>query len=135
MGVSTSSSSLFLVACAAVFSLGYGLPLAFAPLTWARHFGWEVRRDGGPGGDHDPLTVYLGRCLGCVILSVAAVAVRAAWRPETQSVLLELLALAFGSMTVVHLVGWLQRTQPRRETLELPGYVVLTALALWLRYS
>ncbi len=63
--MSTSASSLFLVVCAAVFSLGYGLPLALAPLTWARHFGWEVRRDGG--GGPDPLTVYLGRCLGCVI--------------------------------------------------------------------
>jgi hypothetical protein len=49
----------FLVVCAAVFTLGYGLPLAFAPLAWARRFGWEVRPD--------DLTVYLGRCLGCVI--------------------------------------------------------------------
>jgi len=128
----TSASSLFLVVCAVVFSLGYGLPLTFVPLTWARHFGWEVRRDGDGG---DPLTVYLGRCLGCVILSVAAVAVRVAWLPVAQPMLLELLALAFGSMTVVHVVGWLQRTQPLRETLELPGYVVLTALALWLRYG
>jgi hypothetical protein len=131
--MSTSASSLFLVACAAVFSLGYGLPLALAPLAWARRFGWEVRRDGG--GGPDPLMVYLGRCLGCVILSVAAVAVRVAWLPAAQPVLLELLALAFGSMTVVHLVGWLQRTQPLRETLELPGYVALTALTLWLRYG
>jgi hypothetical protein len=125
--VSTSLTSLFLVACAAVFSIGYGLPLAIAPLVWARHFGWEVRPD--------PLTVYLGRCLGCLILCVSAIAVRVAWRPTAQDILLELLALAFGAMIVVHAVGWIRRAQPRRETLELPGYLALTAVTLWLRYG
>jgi hypothetical protein len=115
----------FLIGCAVVFSLGFGLPLAFAPLAWARRFGWEVRPD--------PLTVYLGRCLGCVILAVAVVAVRVAWMPAAHDIMLELFALAFASMTVVHLVGWVHRTQPRLETLELPGYLALTAATLWLR--
>ena len=121
------STSLFLVGCAVVFSLGYGLPLAFAPLAWARRFGWEVRQD--------PLTVYLGRCLGCVILAVAVAAVRVAWEPAPRAFLLELLAVAFGAMTVVHLVGWVRRTQPRLETLEIPGYLALTAVTIWLRWG
>ena len=116
----------YLVGCAIVFSLGYGLPLAFAPLRWARRFGWEARPD--------PLTVYLGRCLGCVILAVSAMAVRIAWWPAAQPLMLELLALAFGAMIVVHAVGWLRRTQPALETLELPGYFALTAMTLWLRF-
>jgi hypothetical protein len=120
-------TSWFLVGCAVVFSLGYGLPLAFAPLAWARRFGWEVRAD--------PLTVYLGRCLGCVILAVAVAAVRVAWEPAARAFLLELLAVAFGSMTAVHLVGWVRRTQPRLETLEIPGYLALTAVTLWLRWG
>lgn len=125
--MSGSATPVFLVACAAVFSLGYGLPLAVAPLAWARHFGWEARPD--------PLTVYLGRCLGCVILCVSAAAVRGAWRPPAQAVMLELLALAFGAMIAVHVLGWVRRAQPRRETLELPGYLALAALTLWLRYG
>lgn len=121
------STSLFLVGCAVVFSLGYGLPLAVAPLAWARRFGWEVRAD--------PLTVYLGRCLGCVILAIAAAAVRVVWQPDARAVLLELLALAFTAMTAVHLIGWVRRTQPRLETLEIPGYFVLTTVTLWLRFG
>ncbi len=123
----SSITPWFLVACAVVFSLGYGLPLAIAPLAWARRFGWDVRPD--------DLTVYLGRCLGCVILAVAVAAVRVAWEPAPRAYLLELLALAFASMTVVHLVGWVRRTQPRLETLELPGYFALTAATLWLRWG
>ena len=125
--MSIELAPLFLVGCAVVFSIGYGLPLAISPLAWARHFGWEARRD--------PLTVYLGRCLGCVILSISALAVRVAWAPAARAFMLELLALAFGAMIVVHLLGWLRRTQPRLETLELPGYFVLTALTLWLRFG
>lgn len=117
----------FLVGCAVAFTLGYGLPLAIAPLAWARRFGWDVRPD--------PLTVYLGRCLGCVILAVAAMAVRIAWWPAVQPFMLELFALAFGAMIAVHAVGWARGTQPRLETLELPGYIALTAVTLWLRFG
>ena len=46
-----SIAPYFLVGCAALFTLGYGLPLAFVPLAWARVLGWEVR--------DDALTIYL----------------------------------------------------------------------------
>ncbi len=119
--------AVYLVGCAVVFTIGYGLPLALAPLAWARRFGWKVH--------DDPLTVYLGRCLGCVILAVSAAAVRAAWLPSARPLLLELLVVAFAAMTIVHVAGWLRRTQPALETLEIPGYVVLTSVALWLRFG
>jgi len=120
-------TATYLVGCAIVFTLGYGLPLALFPLAWARRFGWKVH--------DDPLTVYLGRCLGCVILAVSAAAVRAAWRPANRTLLLELLVVAFAAMTIVHVVGWLRRTQPVLETLEIPGYLVLASVAVWLRLS
>jgi hypothetical protein len=117
----------YLVSCAVVFTLGYGLPLALAPLAWARRFGWTVRADA--------LTVYLGRCLGCLILCISAATVRVAALPSARPIVLELLALAFAAMIVVHLVGWLRRTQPRLETAELPLYVLLTIATLWLRFA
>jgi hypothetical protein len=61
--------------------------------------------------------------------------VRVAWEPVPRAYLLELLALGFASMTIVHLGGWVRRTHPRLETLELPGYLALTAATLLLRHA
>jgi hypothetical protein len=122
-----SVTPVYLVACALVFALGYALPLAIAPLSWARRLGWTVRPD--------PLTVYLGRCLGCVMLAICVAAVRAARQPTGRAVLLELLVVAFALMIAVHLIGWLRRTQPKLETLELPGFCVLAVAAVWLRVA
>ena len=79
--------------------------------------------------------MYLGRCLGCVITAVCFAAMRVAWDPAGRAMLLELLAVAFALMIAVHVHGWLRRTQPPLETAELPGFVALTALALWLRFG
>ncbi|HEY5945027.1 MAG TPA: hypothetical protein VIV40_06020 [Kofleriaceae bacterium] len=110
-----------------VFSIGYALPLAIAPLAWARRIGWHVHPD--------PLTVYFGRCLGCVMLAVCVAAVRVARLPAARTAFLELLTLSFAAMIVVHLIGWLRRSQPRLETLELPVFFALTVIALWLRVA
>lgn len=118
---------IYLIACATVFSAAYALPLALVPLRWARRLGWQVRPD--------PLTIYLGRCLGCVMLAVCVAAVRVSVLPGAQTVLLELLVVAFALMIVVHLVGWMRGTQPRLETLELPGFCALAGAALWLRLA
>jgi hypothetical protein len=123
----SSLAPIYLITCAVVFALGYALPLAIAPLSWARRIGWAVCPD--------PLTVYLGRCLGCVMLAICAAAVRVANHPAGRAALLELLVVAFALMIVVHVIGWLRATQPRLETLELPGFCVLTAAALWLRLA
>lgn len=126
--MSTSTfAPIYLVACALTFTIVYGLPLAIAPLVWARRFGWRIWPD--------PLTIYFGRCLGCVIIAVSVAAVRVSYLPAARDVVLELLAVAFGAMIVVHVVGWLRKAQPAFETLELPGFVVLTAVALWLRFG
>jgi hypothetical protein len=125
--VASAYTTVYLVACAAAFTLFYGLPLALAPLAWARRLGWQTR--------DDALTVYLGRCLGCVITAVCVAAMRVAADPAGRPMLLELLAVAFFLMIVVHLHGWLRGTQPPLETAELPGFLALTALALWLRFG
>jgi hypothetical protein len=122
-----SVTPVYLVACAVVFSAGYGLPMVIAPLAWARRFGWDVR--------HDPLTNYFGRCLGWLILCISAVTLRVAWLPAARPIMLELLTLAFGAMIVVHLIGWIRRTQPWLETVELPIFVLLTIATAWLRFQ
>ena len=58
-------ASGWLWACVVVFTVVFGIPLTVAPLRWARRFGWRVP-------DQDPeVTIYLGRCLGTVILVLA----------------------------------------------------------------
>src|SRR4051794_3993482 len=57
-------ASWFLVVSTSFFLVVIALPLLFAPLTWARWYGWKL-----PEGSTD-LTVYLGRCLGGVAFAV-----------------------------------------------------------------
>jgi hypothetical protein len=117
----------FLAACAALFTAAFALPMLVAPLAWARRLGWSSAGD--------PLTVYFGRCLGGLLLAVTVAVARAAADPPARQVMLELMAAGFAAMTWVHLLGWWRRTQPWLETAELPGFVLLTATSLWLRFS
>ena len=121
------AAPVFLAACAAGFTLLYGLPLALAPLSWARRLGWTARPD--------DLTVYLGRCLGCVIIAVSLAAAHAAATPALRPIMLELLVAAFGTMVVVHVVGHVKRTQPPLESAEIPGFVALTLISAFLRFA
>jgi hypothetical protein len=75
--------------------------------------------------------------LGSLLLAVAvAVGVaRAARVPAAQPLMLEMIAVGFTAMVWVHVLGWRRRAQPRLETLEIPGFVLLAAAAVWLRLA
>jgi len=115
-------SRVFLVAVAAVFIPVFALPLFIEPVWWAERFGWETE------GASD-LTNYLGRCLGAVALAIALVALRAARDPAAHPWLFDLLALAAALLTVVHIRGAFEESQPASEYVEIAMYAGFAALA------
>lgn len=119
-------ASGWLWASVLVFTVCFGIPLTVAPLRWARRLGWRV-----PAQDSE-LAVYLGRCLGAVILVLAYLGAGAARAPAHAGWALQLITLAGGAMTAVHAWGWLRRTQPMSENLETLGFALVTAVSWWI---
>ncbi|MBN1204356.1 MAG: hypothetical protein JXB05_05480 [Myxococcaceae bacterium] len=122
-------ASWFLVISTTFFVLVIALPLLFVPLTWARWFGWKL-----PEGSTD-LTVYFGRCLGAVALSVIVAVAHGIPDPKSHHLLFDLVAMVSGLMIFVHVWGAIRKTQPLSETVEIAVWVVVFVFALWIRFS
>jgi hypothetical protein len=119
-------ASGWLWGCVLVFTACFGLPLTVAPLRWARWFGWAVPAQG------NELTIYLGRCLGTVVLVLAYLIAGAASAPARAGWALQLITLAGAGMTAVHAWGWVRRAQPRSENIETIGYAIVTGVTWWI---
>jgi hypothetical protein len=74
--------------------------------------------------------VYFGRCLGAVALVLSCAAWHAAAHADVQPFFYTMLIGIFGLLTVVHIVGAVQKVQPWTETAEIPFWGGLTLLAL-----
>lgn len=122
-------ASWFLIIASAVFLTAIALPLLFAPLTWARWFRWKL-----PEGNTD-LTVYLGRCLGATALAIILVVAHGIPDPKSHTLLFELVAFTCGLMVLIHVWGWIRKTQPLSETIEISVWAVTCGMALWIRLS
>lgn len=111
----------FLLALGALTLILFSIPIAFAPLFWARRVGWEIpfERD---------LTIYFGRCLGAFALILNFFMLRAALTGEALTPTFELMAMVWAMMIVVHIVGAIQRVQPIIETLEIGFWIALALL-------
>ncbi|MEU8271274.1 hypothetical protein AB0B89_29455 [Sphaerisporangium sp. NPDC049002] len=120
-------ASWFLLVSATGFLAVYALPLLLVPLRWARWFRWEA-----PSGPTD-LTVYFGRCLGAVAVAITWVALAAAPDPEHNLIVFDLIAIACGLQTLIHVDGAVRRIQPWTETLEIGLYAVLCGGAVAIR--
>jgi hypothetical protein len=81
------------------------------------------------------LTVYFGRCLGAVALAVIIAVAHGIPDPKSHHLLFELVAMISGLMIGVHLVGWIEKTQPLSETVEIAVWVVVFAFSLWIRFA
>jgi hypothetical protein len=123
---SCPQASWFLWIAPTLFLIVYALPLAFAPFRWARAFRWQVN-------ERDDLALYFGRCVGALAIVLCAACFRAAPHPRANPLLFEIIAGVGVAMTVLHIVGALQRRQPWTETIEIALYAGLAALALVLR--
>ncbi len=120
-------ASWFLAVSAFFFLLVYALPLFLMPLRWARWFRWE------PLTGNPDLAVYFGRCLGAAALAIIWAAFSGMPDPRGHRVVFELIGAACGLLTVVHIWGAIQRTQPWTETAEIVMYAAVTGMAFWLR--
>lgn len=122
-------ASWFLIISSVVFILVIALPLLFVPLTWARWFGWKL-----PEGSKD-LTVYFGRCLGATALAIIIAVAHGIPDPKSHHLLFELISMTSGLMIGIHLWGWIRKTQPLSETVEIAVWVVVFGMSLWIRFS
>ncbi len=118
-------ASWFLWLGGLTFLVAYGLPLLLAPLQWARVLRWKLPQE-------RDLAVYLGRCLGSVIVAIVLVVWRAAPRPASHPLVFELIIASGALMVGVHAWGAIRRVQPSTETVEIGLYVAVTAFAAWL---
>lgn len=108
----------------AVFTVFFfGLPMVLWPLRWAKVLGWKIP-------ETVDLTVYFGRCLGCVICGLGLMTFCAASQPVLQPYFFSLLILLFVLMVVVHIYGAIRRIQPLSETVEILFWLTLVVLAL-----
>jgi hypothetical protein len=122
-------ASWFLIISTGIFILVIALPLLFMPLTWARWFRWKI-----PEGNKD-LTVYFGRCLGATALSIIIAVAHGIPDPKNHHLLFDLISMTSGLMIGIHVWGWIRKTQPLSETLELIVWVIVFMMALWIRFS
>lgn len=126
IGLLSHHAQTFLLALGALTLVLFSIPIAFAPLHWARLVGWDIpeRRD---------LALYFGRCLGAFALILNAFMIRAALTGEAIGPTFEFMAMVWGLMIAVHVVGAIQRVQPVVETLEIGFWIALALLtaAFW----
>jgi hypothetical protein len=121
-------ASWFLLGSAIVFGVVFALPLLVVPLRWARVFQW-------PSGPQSSLTVYFGRCLGGLATALVIAVLRAVPAPAEHLPVIDMAMVATGLMTVVHVVGAIERSQPWTETVEIGVYAAMTAALFWVRTS
>lgn len=123
IGLYAEHSGTFLRVVALLTLVAFAIPISLAPLKWARALRWEV--DARPD-----LALYFGRCLGAVALVLTWAAWHAASNPPMQPFYFTILVSTFGLLTLVHIVGALQKVQPWTETAEIPFWGALMVLAL-----
>jgi hypothetical protein len=123
IGLFAGHSDDFLRAVAVLTLVAFAIPISLVPLKWARVLRWEV--DAKP-----ELALYFGRCLGVVALVLVWAAWHAASNPALQPFYFNMLIASTGLLTLVHVVGALQKVQPWTETAEIPFWGGLVVLAL-----
>jgi hypothetical protein len=121
-----SRSRVFLLVVAALFLPVFALPLFIDPYWWADQFGWDT----GPKTD---LGNYFGRCLGALAIAVAGTALIGAREPARYRALFFVLTIAAALLSIAHLRGLVEDSQPLVEHLETGGYAAFAALAWWCR--
>lgn len=123
IGLLSDHSAAFLKVFAVFTLLAFAIPIAVAPLAWARVLKWDI-------DSKSHLALYFGRCLGAVAIVISCAAWYAAVHPEVQRFFFGVqigIALLVG---IVHVVGAIQRVQPLTETAETAFWAALVILGL-----
>ena len=123
IGIWAESARTFLLVFGIVAGLAFALPIFLAPLTWARMFRWNLPQD-------TDLAIYFGRCLGVLAVVLTGFVVRVGFTGEGVEQMFQIMIPVFVGMTVVHIVGAIQRIQPVTETIEIAFWAGLILLGL-----
>lgn len=123
IGIWAEHARTFLLVFGLVTGVAFALPILLVPLTWARAFRWNLPQD-------TDLAVYFGRCLGVLAVVLIGFALRAASTGSGVEQIFQIVIVVFVGMTIVHVVGAIQRVQPMTETVEIAFWAGLIALGL-----
>lgn len=123
IGIWAEYARAFLVAFGIVAALAFALPIFLVPLTWARAFRWNLPED-------SDLAIYFGRCLGVLAVVLAGFVLRAGLTGAAVELMFQIMIPVFVGMTLVHIVGAIQRIQPVTETIEIAFWAGLILLGL-----
>jgi hypothetical protein len=118
-------SKIFMLVGSVAILLLIGLPLLFVPMAWGRRLGWKIPEE-------SDFANYLGRSLGGVAVSIAILGFKAAQDPWRYQAVFGLLIFIGILMTAVHLYGFIKKTQPKIENVEVFIYPLISLLAWWL---
>lgn len=123
IGMFAEHSSTFLRIVAVLTTLVFSIPISLAPLKWASILGWTVDAK-------SDLALYFGRCLGVMAIVQSCAAWYVAGNAQLQPFYFAMLIAITVLMTVVHIVGAVQKVQPWIETAEIPFWGGLAVLGL-----
>lgn len=123
IGIWAEHAQTLLVVFGILAGLAFALPILLVPLTWARAFRWNLPQD-------TDLAIYFGRCLGVLAVVLAGFAVWAGSTGVGVEQIFQIMIPVFVGMTVVHVVGAIQRIQPVTETIEIVFWAALILLGL-----
>ena len=121
-----TTSSIFMVVTATFFLLLFGLPIFISPMRWARRIGWEIP-------DDTDLANYLGRSLGALALPLIILMYIGARDPWEYRVVFDLAILSGIFLLAVHVYGFMKKSQPLFEHLEIIMYTAFLLLT-WYFY-
>jgi hypothetical protein len=121
-----TGSSIFMLVGSTLFLICFGLPLFICPMVWARRIGWKIPEE-------KDLANYLGRALGGIILPVIIMGYLAAKSPWEYRWVFTMVILIGIFQTLVHLYGFIKKSQPLIEHLEIFLYTALS-LVTWYFY-
>ena len=123
IGIWAEHARTFLVAFGLLAGLAFALPILLVPLTWARAFRWNLPQD-------TDLAIYFGRCLGVLAVVLAGFVLWAGFTGDGVEQIFQIMIPVFVGMTLVHVVGAIQRIQPVTETIEIAFWAGLILLGL-----
>ena len=123
IGMWNSYLHIYLYVLSIGMMLGFGLPLLFVPLHWARLFRWKIPQP-------KELAAFLGRTVGVFICVIAGFAFRAANMPEVQPFIFDMLLWILIGSIFIHAYGAIRKAQPITETVEIVVWFILLFLTL-----
>jgi hypothetical protein len=123
VGVWSENAQTFLLVFGIAAGVVFALPIFLMPLSWARVFRWNLPQD-------TDLAIYFGRCLGVLAVILAGYSVRAGLTGHGVEQIFQIMLPVFVGMTLVHIVGAVQRIQPITETIEIVFWAGLILLGL-----